>query len=66
MVTAQEVEQAVAQLPKPELDKFRSWFEEFDAEAWDRQFEHDAKSGKLDHLAEQALRDLHEGRCTEL
>ena len=66
MITAQEVEQAVARLPKPELDKFRSWFEEFDAEAWDRQFEEDAESRKLDRLAEQALRDLQEGRCTEL
>jgi len=66
MTTAQEIEQAVAQLPEPELERFRSWFEEFDAEAWDRQFEKDAQSGKLDRLAEEALRDLQEGRCTEL
>jgi hypothetical protein len=25
--------------PKPELDKFRLWFEKFDAELWDKQFE---------------------------
>jgi len=66
MTTAQEIEQAVAQLPEPELERFRSWFEEFDAGAWDRQFEKDAQSGKLDRLAEEALRDLQEGRCTEL
>ena len=45
---------------------FRSWFEEFDAEAWDRQFEQDVASGRLDALADVALRNLQEGRCTDL
>jgi hypothetical protein len=66
MITVQDIKQALARLPKPELDRFRSWFEEFDAEAWDRQFEEDAESGKLDRLAGQALTDLKEGRCKEL
>jgi len=60
------MEQAVAHLPKPDLQKFRSWFAEFDAEAWDRQFELDVHSGKSDRLAEGELRNLEEGRCTEL
>jgi hypothetical protein len=33
---------------------------------WDEQLEKDVQSGKLDHLADQALKDLKEGRCTEL
>jgi hypothetical protein len=66
MTTVQEIEQAVAHLPKKELLTFRSWFEEFDAEAWDRQFERDAKEGKLDSMADEALRDLEGGRCTKL
>jgi hypothetical protein len=66
MTTVQEIEKAVAHLPKPELDKFREWFEEFDADLWDRQLEKDVRSGKLDALADQALKDLEEGRCTEL
>lgn len=36
------------------------------ADAWDRQIEQDAKAGRLDPLAEQALRDLAEGRTTEI
>ena len=39
---------------------------EADWEAWDRQLEEDVKAGKLDQLAEEALEDLHAGRCTDL
>ena len=66
MTTVQEIEQAVTHLPKNELLTFRSWFEEFDAQAWDLQFERDAQEGRLDAMADEALRDLHEGRCTKL
>jgi hypothetical protein len=66
MTTVKEIEEAVAKLPKMELDKFRSWFDKFDAELWNRQFEEDVQSGKLDYLADQALKDFKEGRCTKL
>ena len=66
MTTVQEIEKAVENLPKPDLDKFREWFDKFDAEAWDRQFENDVLTGKLNKLADQALKDYKEGRCTEL
>jgi hypothetical protein len=66
MTTIKEIEEAVAKLPKPDLDEFRSWFEKFDAELWDKQFEEDVQSGKLDQLADQALKDFEEGRCTKL
>jgi len=62
MTTVQEIEDAVAHLPDPELGRFRTWYAEFDAEAWDREFERDAKSGKLESLADKALRDLAQGR----
>lgn len=66
MITIQEIETAVKQLSREELTAFRIWFQEFDAEAWDRQPEEDVAPGRLDHLAEEALRDLHEGHCTDL
>ncbi len=66
MTTVQEIEKSVTFLPEPDLSKFRSWFEKFDANAWDKQFEQDAKSGKLDHLADEALRDFADGRCSAL
>lgn len=66
MTTIQEIEKAVAHLPQSDLEKFRTWFNKFDADAWDKQFEEDVQSGKLDHLADQSLDDLSRGRCTEL
>ena len=53
----QEIEQAIRQLSPKDLARFRQWFEEFDAQNWDKQFEADAKSGKLDKITEKALRE---------
>jgi hypothetical protein len=55
MSTVQEIEQALQQLAPEDLVTFRAWFEKFDANAWDRQFEQDASSGRLDKLADEAL-----------
>lgn len=66
MQTVQEIEQVISRLPQEELARFREWFEEFDAKVWDEQIEVDAKSGKLDRLAEQAIADFHEGKCKVL
>jgi hypothetical protein len=66
MSTVQEVEQAVSRLSSEDLARFREWFDEFDARMWDRQFDRDAHSGKLDQLADQAIADFHAGKCQEL
>ena len=65
MNTVQELEKSVRQLSSEELAAFRAWFAEFDADAWDRQFEADVSAGRLDWLVEEAKRDLREGRCTD-
>ena len=52
-----DLQSAVTKLSLQELDRFRKWFKEFDAELWDNQFENDVKSGKLDELADQAIHD---------
>lgn len=49
-----EAEDKVAALSPAELAAFRKWFDEFEADAWDRQIEADIKAGKLDHLVERA------------
>ena len=66
MSTIPEIERAVQQLAPDELAKFRQWFAEFDAAQWDAQVERDAGSGRLDALAEEALKDLRDGHTTEL
>ena len=65
-MTLHDIESAIASLAPDELAKFRAWFVEFDADAWDRQIEEDAKAGRLDALAEEALEDYRSGRTTEL
>jgi hypothetical protein len=66
MSSVEEIEKAVAELPADELARFRAWFEEFEAARFDERIERDAKAGKLDQLAEQALADFHAGRAREL
>jgi len=66
MSTIHAIENAIRRLSAEELATLRSWFAAFDAEIWDQKFEKDVAAGRPDSLAEEALRDLHEGRCTEL
>lgn len=66
MSTVKEIEQAIRRLPPQALAELRGWFAEFDAQAWDQAFEQDVATGRLDSLADEALRDLAEGRCTDL
>ena len=66
MSTVQDIETAVRKVSREGLSAFRTWFVEFDAAAWDRQFEEDVYAGRLETLAEEALKDFHEGRCRDL
>ncbi len=65
MSTIGQLENGVRQLSSEELAAFRAWFAEFDADAWDRQFEADASAGRLDWLVEEARQYLRDGRCTD-
>ena len=55
MSKVEALEKRVSALSPEELAEFRRWFAEFDAAAWDRQIERDAKAGKLDALADEAV-----------
>lgn len=65
-MSVQEIEAAIATLPKDDFWKLAQWFDELRADAWDRQIGADAASGKLDRLFEEADRDFEAGRCTEM
>ncbi len=56
MSKIEAIEEQIENLSPDELAAFRQWYASFDAEAWDRQFEIDVKAGKLDTLADEALR----------
>jgi hypothetical protein len=66
MSSVHEIETAITKLSRQELLAFRNWFSEFDAAMWDKQFEEDVAAGHLDALADDAIRDLREGRCRDL
>jgi hypothetical protein len=66
MGKVKDIENQVKELSSEELAAFRQWFAQFDAEAWDHQLEADVKAGKLDGLAERALRDHAAGRSKPL
>jgi hypothetical protein len=66
MSRVERIENEVESLSPEELKAFRDWFADFDAQVWDRQIEEDAKRGKLQSLAERALRDHEAGRSSEL
>lgn len=65
-MTIEDLEKAVSKLPPDQLAKFRDWFEAFDAARFDDKIERDAKAGRLDRLAEQALADHAPGRAHPL
>jgi hypothetical protein len=57
MITVKELEKVVTDLPADKLAEFRAWFESFDSAQWDQQFEEDVKTGKLEPVAEKAIKD---------
>jgi hypothetical protein len=65
-MTLDDLENAVVGLSHEDLVRFREWFVEFDSAAWDRQLEEDVASGKLDKLADEALREHASGETPEL
>jgi hypothetical protein len=66
MGNVKSIENAVESLPPMELAEVRRWFADFDGNAWDRQIEQDAASGKLDQLAVAALADYSSGPARQL
>jgi hypothetical protein len=65
-MTIEDLEKAIAKLPPDQFAQFCDWFDAFDAERFDQKIERDAKAGKLDGLAEQAIDDLRKGRARAL
>ncbi len=66
MSRVENIENQIKELSQEELTALREWFTDFDGDAWDRQMEADINAGRLDSLAERALRDHDAGRSTKL
>ena len=65
MSDVENLERQVKDLSPQELAAFRKWFLVYDWEVWDRQLEQDVSAGKLDALAEKALRDHTAGKSSK-
>ena len=48
------------------FQELRAWLAEYEAEVWDQQLHADALAGRLDTIADQALKDFSENRSTDL
>jgi hypothetical protein len=66
MSKLETIESQIQELSREDLTQLREWLARFDADVWDLQFEADVKAGKLDALAQNALRDHLAGRSTKL
>jgi hypothetical protein len=62
----QALEQEIERLSPEELVELRVWLDEREAEAWDREIERDAASGKLDKLFEKSMADHRAGKSREI
>ena len=61
-----EIERAIEVLSRADRTKLRAWLDELDARLFDEAIERDAKAGKLDKLAAQALDEHRRGLSRKL
>lgn len=61
MSSVSEIESAIRELPTEEFWKLADWFDELRSQAWDRQIDDDARTGKLDFLFAEAKHERASG-----
>lgn len=66
MTKLEKIEQEIASLTPGEVAKLAQWFAAFQADLWDKQIETDARTGRLDRLADQAIASHHAGKTRPL
>ena len=57
-----EIKTIISQLPPPELAGLTEWFEELQADAWDRQIERDALAGRFEAVFQRVDGQTESGR----
>ena len=66
MSTLQEIEKAIDQLPRSQAFELGEWLEQRLNNDWDEQFEADVNTGRLDKLAQAALKEHRAGKTKNL
>ncbi len=57
MSNVEAIKSAIEALPESDYIELRQWFNEKDWGKWDKQIEADSKSGKLDFLIADAMKE---------
>ena len=60
--SAEEISEEIMRLPQDQLQKFREWYQVFDSGKWDDQIASDASDGKLDEIADRAMKEYRAGK----
>lgn len=66
MTKLDQIKSSIEALSPEEVRRLGEWLEDLEGRLFDEAIERDAKSGKLDHLAQQALADHKAGRTRKL
>jgi len=66
MSKVEQIQAEIAKLPPQDARQVAQWLEEFLSDQWDKQIEEDARSGRLDKLTGQALREIEAGETQPL
>jgi hypothetical protein len=66
MTKLEQIQSSIEKLSAQEIAELRNWLEELDARLFDEKLERDAKAGKLDKLAAEALTAHRAGRSRKL
>ena len=66
MSNVEAIKSAIEALPESDYIELRQWLNKKDWEKWDKQIEEDSKSGKLDFLIADALKEKEKGTLKEL
>ncbi|MEK0180451.1 MULTISPECIES: hypothetical protein [Microcoleus] len=61
MLTIEQIENAILQLPPNKIGELLEWFLNLDYQRWDVQLDRDIAEGKLDALAAEAIADFESG-----
>lgn len=64
MSTVEQIEAAIAKLPREDFFRLHEWVRDRFDDEWDKQIEEDALSGRLDPLAQAAIAEHRAGRST--
>jgi hypothetical protein len=65
-MTIQEIERAITQLPKGDLQELVAWLADYHHQLWDKQIAEDLDSGRLDALISDAEKEYQAGLARPL